>query len=150
MASEVTGRMTIGRLSERTHCHLETVRYYERIGLLQKPARTAGGHRIYGTQAVSRLAFIRRARELGFTLQQIRTLLCLVDGGHYTCAEVRGLTLDHLEDVRRKAADLRSIQRALKDMAARCVGGRIPRCAVIDGLFGEAPRARRRKRVARG
>lgn len=131
-------RMTIGRLAERSGCHLETIRYYERIGLLQKPGRTTGGHRVYDVPAISRLAFIRRARELGFTLDQIRTLLRLVDGGHYTCAQVRGLALDHLQDVRRKAADLRSIERSLSDLAARCVGGRVPRCAVIDALLGEA------------
>ena len=130
-------RLTIGRLSKKTGCHLETVRYYEKIGLLRPPGRTAGGHRVYGAEAVSRLAFIRRARELGFTLQQVRTLLRLVDGGHYTCAQVRTIALDHLDDVRRKAADLRSIERALADMAARCVGSRVPRCAVIDALFGK-------------
>src|SRR5690348_15964267 len=74
-AESAAPRLTIGRLSEKTGCHLETVRYYERIGLLRPPGRTAGGHRVYGAEAVSRLAFIRRARELGFTLEQVRTLL---------------------------------------------------------------------------
>ena len=143
MGENGTHRMTIGRLAETSGCHLETIRYYERIGLLRKPGRTTGGHRVYGVPAVSRLAFIRRARELGFTLQQIRTLLQLVDGGHYTCAQVRGIAVLHLADIRRKAADLRSIERSLADMAARCVGGRVPRCAVIDSLFGKDTPPRR-------
>src|SRR6266851_6356990 len=144
-AESAAPRLTIGRLSEKTGCHLETVRYYEKIGLLRPPGRTASGHRVYGPEAVNRLAFIRRARQLGFTLEQIRTLLRLVDGGHYTCAQVRAIALEHLDDVRRKAADLRSIERSLSDMAARCVGGRVPRCAVIDALFGkELPELPRR------
>jgi MerR family transcriptional regulator, mercuric resistance operon regulatory protein len=136
-AGVATARMTIGRLSEQTGCHLETVRYYERIGLLAKPSRTAGGHRVYGAEAASRLAFIRRARELGFTLEHVRTLLRLADGGHYTCGQVRGLAVEHLQEVRQKVVDLRSIERALTDMAARCVGGRVPRCALIDALLGK-------------
>ena len=143
-AESPTPRLTIGRLSERTGCHLETIRYYEKIGLLRPPGRTAGGHRVYGAEAVKRLAFVRRARELGFTLEQVRTLLRLVDGGHYTCAQVRTIALVHLDEVHRKAADLRSIEHALADMAARCVGGRVPRCAVIDALFGTERTDRRR------
>ena len=141
-------RVTIGRLADMTGCHLETIRYYERIGLLRPPARSAGGHRIYAADAIARLAFIRRARELGFTLEQVRMLLRLADGGHYTCAQVRGLALDHLEDIRRKAADLRRIERALADMAARCVGGRVPRCAVMDALLDGA-QGRRAAKTAR-
>jgi MerR family mercuric resistance operon transcriptional regulator len=137
IAGPSVARMTIGRLSTRTGCHLETVRYYERIGLLPKPGRTAGGHRLYGADAVSRVAFIRRARELGFTLEQVRNLLRLVDGGHYTCAQIRPLAVEHLDEIGRKIADLQSIERALRDMAARCVRGRAPRCAVIDALYEE-------------
>ena len=147
-ASVGTARMTIGRLSAQTGCHLETVRYYERIGLLAKPSRTAGGHRVYGAAAVSRLAFVRRARQLGFTLEQVRTLLRLVDGGHDSCGHVRGLAVEHLLEVRRKLVDLRSIERALTDMAARCVGGRVPRCALIDALLGkEIPSSSRTRKA---
>lgn len=135
-ADIATARMTIGQLSERAGCNIETIRYYEHIGLLAKPRRSAGGHRLYGADAVSRLAFVRRARELGFTLEQVRTLLRLVDGGHYTCAQVRGVALVHLDEIQCKVADLTTIERALTDMASRCSGGRIPRCAVIDALFG--------------
>src|SRR5713101_2205053 len=78
-------RLTIGPLSDRAGCNIETIRYYERIGLMPRAARSDGGHRLYGEEHVKRLGFIRRSRELGFTLDQIRTLLRLVDGRRYTC-----------------------------------------------------------------
>lgn len=127
--------LTIGTLSQRTGCNIETVRYYERIGLMPHPARTGGGHRLYGQDHVKRLGFIRRSRELGFTLDQVRTLLRLVDGRRYTCAQVKRITVAHLDEVQRKVADLRTIERVLKDMAAQCDGGTVPECPVIDALF---------------
>ena len=101
--------MLIGTFSERTGCHIETIRYYERIKLLPKPPRTEGGHRLYDREQVKRLVFIRRSRELGFSLDEIRTLLRLVDGKRYTCQEVKTITETHLEDVKRKIADLRRL-----------------------------------------
>jgi MerR family mercuric resistance operon transcriptional regulator len=130
--------LTIGVLSKNTGCHIETIRYYERIGLLPAPPRSAGGHRLYGEAHLKRLTFVRRGRELGFTLDDIRGLLGLVDGGEYTCAEVKALTLDHLGEVRRKLADLRRLEKVLKDMAAQCDGGAVPDCPVIDALFRAA------------
>jgi MerR family mercuric resistance operon transcriptional regulator len=132
-------RLTIGPLSERAGCNIETIRYYERIGLMPRAARSDAGHRRYGEDHVKRLGFIRRSRELGFTLDQIRTLLRLVDGRRYTCAQVKRITVEHLEEIRRKVADLRTIERVLKDMAAQCDGGAVPKCAVIDALFEQAP-----------
>ncbi len=130
--------LTIGILSRNTGCNIETIRYYERIGLLPAPPRSAGGHRLYGEAHLKRLTFIRRGRELGFTLDDIRGLLGLVDGGAYTCAEVKALTLDHLGEVRRKLADLRRLEKALEDMASECDGGAVPDCPVIDALFAAA------------
>jgi MerR family mercuric resistance operon transcriptional regulator len=127
--------LTIGALSKYTGCNIETIRYYERIGLLPGPPRSAGGHRLYGEAHLKRLTFIRHARGLGFTLDDIRGLLGLVDGGAYTCAEVKVLTLDHLGEVRRKLADLRRLEKVLKDMAEECDGGAVPDCPVIDALF---------------
>ena len=127
--------LTIGVLSKYTGCNIETIRYYERIGLLPSPPRSAGGHRLYGESHLKRLTFIRRGRELGFSLDDIRALLGLVDGGGYTCAEVKTVTLDHIDEVRRKLADLRRLERVLKDMAAQCEGGDVPDCPVIDALF---------------
>ena len=127
--------VTIGALARRTHCKIETIRYYEHIGLLPHPPRSGGGHRLYGEDHLKRLTFIRRGRTLGFTLDDIRGLLGLVDGGTYTCDEVKALTLEHLGEVRRKLADLRRLERVLKGMAAQCEGGAVPDCPVIDALF---------------
>jgi len=102
--------------------------------------RSDGGHRLYGEAQGRRLGFIRRTRELGFTLDQVRTLLKLVDGGRYTCAQVKRITVHHLDEVRRKVVDLRKIERALAEMAAQCDGGTVPKCPVIDALFDQAPR----------
>ena len=131
--------LTRGEVSKRAGCHIETVRYYERIGLLPPPPRSKGGHRIYSRDHLKRLNFICRSRELGFTLQQVRGLLQLVDGNSYTCAVVKELTLDHVAEVRRKVADLKRLQRVLKEMAAQCEGGTVPDCPIIDTLFRERP-----------
>ncbi len=128
-------RLTRGVVSKLTGCNIETIRYYERAGLMPDPARSEGGHRIYSQDQVRRLMFIRRCRELGFTVEQIRELLRLVDGGDYTCAEVRVITIDHLDDVGRKISDLRKIQTTLRDMAAECDGGDVPECPIVDVLF---------------
>jgi len=100
--------------------------------------RSDGGHRLYGESQGRRLGFIRRTRELGFTLEQVRTLLKLVDGGRYTCAQVKRITVHHLDEVRRKVVDLRKIERVLEQMAAQCEGGTVPKCPVIDALFDRA------------
>lgn len=137
-------RLTIGNVSQRTGCHIETVRYYERIGLMPRTPRSEGGHRLYGEEHVKRLGFIRRSRELGFTLDQVRTLLQLVDGRRYTCAQVKRITVEHLDEIHRKVADLKTIERVLKDMAAQCEGGAVPKCAVIDALFEQGRESGRR------
>jgi len=127
--------LTIGALSKHTRVHIETIRFYERVGILPKPPRSAGGHRIYSPDQLMRLSFVRRSRELGFSLEEVRGLLHLVDGGHYTCAEVKAITLDHLADIRRKIADLRRLEQTLASVAGRCRGGKVPDCAVIEALF---------------
>lgn len=131
------GRLTRGTLSKRTGCNIETIRYYEQIGLIPPPPRSEGGHRLYGEEDFRRLTFIRRARELGFSLKEVRGLLDLVDGGDYTCAEVKTVTLAHVRDIRDKIDDLRKIERVLGTMAAQCDDGEVPECPVIDALFGE-------------
>ena len=127
--------LTIGGLSERTGCNIETIRYYERIGLMPAPPRTPGGRRVYDDAQVRHLAFIRRSRELGFTLEEVRGLLRLVEGGHYTCDEVKTITLAHLADTKRKIADLRRLADVLERMAAECVGGAVPECPIVDALW---------------
>lgn len=128
---------TRGGLSKRTGCNIETIRYYEKMGLLPDPPRTQGGHRVYGQDHLKRLTFICRSRELGFSLKEIRSLLGLVDGGEFTCAEVHTLTLDHVEDVNRKISDLHRMKRILVQMAEQCANDEIPECPIIDALFEE-------------
>ena len=125
----------IGALSAETGVKIETIRYYEREGLLPHPPRTAGGHRSFSEDHLKRLTFIRRSRELGFSLAEIRVLLALVDGGSYTCGEIKALTLEHAESVRTKISDLRRIKRILLDISSQCEGGAVPECPIIDALL---------------
>ncbi len=127
--------LSIGGLSKRTGVHLETVRYYENIGIMPEPPRSAAGHRRYDHEHLKRLTFVKRSRELGFTLKEVRALLDLVDGGDYTCGEVHSLTLQHLHDVRDKIADLQRLEVALAEMSDECARGTIPECPVIETLF---------------
>ena len=137
MATTDTAAMQIGEMSRRTGCNIETIRYYERIGVMPSPARSGGGHRLYAPEHLKRLTFIRRSRELGFTLKQVRGLLALVDGGAFTCDEVKEITTGHMGEVPRKIADLRRLERVLGDMASRCDRGEVPDCPVIGALFGD-------------
>lgn len=126
-----------GALAKVTGVNSETIRYYEGIRLMPDPDRSAGGHRIYDRSHLRRLRFIRRCRELGFSLNEVRALLDPVDDGGYTCAEVRHRASIHLEDVTRKIRDLRRMRRTLRTMIASCDGGSIPECPIIDTLFSE-------------
>lgn len=127
--------IAIGELSRRTKVNIETIRYYERCGVLPPPPRTGGGHRAYGEDHLKRLNFVRRSRELGFSLDEVRQMLRLVDGGDVTCEQVKEMTLEHLANVRAKIADLRRMERTLKDTAARCAGDKTPDCPIIEALF---------------
>jgi MerR family mercuric resistance operon transcriptional regulator len=124
-----------GTLAKRTGVNVETVRYYEKIGLMPEPLRSAGGHRIYGPLDLKRLLFIKRCRDLGFTLQETRELLELVDGGDYTCAEIRDRTSSHLSDVDAKICDLFKMRGTLRKMVAKCDGGLVPECPIVDDLL---------------
>lgn len=123
-----------GELARRTGTNLETVRYYEKIGLLPEPPRNANDYRVYDDSHVRRLRFVLRGRELGFTIDEIRGLLSLVDGGTQTCAEVRARTEHHLKDIRDKIADLRRIETILANTAAQCSGNDVPECAILEAL----------------
>lgn len=125
----------IGDLSRRTGCNIETIRYYERIGLMPKPPRR-GRYRSYAEADVARLGFVRRARELGFTLQEVRALLDFAKAGQgTTCAEVRDLAAAHLKDIRARLADLRRMERALADSVRACDAGQNPGCPLIEALY---------------
>jgi MerR family mercuric resistance operon transcriptional regulator len=125
----------IGALSRRTDCKIETIRYYERQGLLPEPPRSVGGHRLYKEDHLKRLTFIRRCRNLGFTMAQIRQLLGLVDEHQYSCQDIKTLTMDHVEEIREKIDHLKRLEQALLQMAAECSGESIPSCPVIDALY---------------
>ncbi|VVS96006.1 helix-turn-helix domain-containing protein [Hoeflea sp. EC-HK425] len=121
-------------LSRMTGCNLETIRYYENIGVMPEPPRTSKNYRAYDERHVGRLRFIMRSRELGFTLEEVRDLLALVDGGAQTCGEVQGLANTHLASVRAKIADLKRIEHVLSSTVAQCTGDDVPECPVIDAL----------------
>jgi len=124
----------IGALSKRSGVNIETIRYYERIGLMPAPPRSHGGHRIYDHDHLKRLSFIHRSRRLGFTIQEIRDLLGLVEGD-YTCRDVKAVVLDHIGDVRAKIADLKELEDTLLEFAGQCDGGETAACPIINQLF---------------
>ena len=128
--------VSIGEFSKRTGVHVETIRYYEKIDIMPVPPRTRGGHRSYGQEHVRLLTFISRSRSLGFSLQEVRSLLSLTDGHKLTCADVQQMTLQHADEARRKISDLRKLERTLRSMAAECHGNRVPDCPIVDALFG--------------
>jgi MerR family mercuric resistance operon transcriptional regulator len=126
--------IAIGALSRLTGVNIETIRYYEKIGILPAPPRTAAGRRVYGPWETRILAFIRRGRELGFTLGEIRALLELAGPGKASCADVRKIATRHLGDIRAKIGDLRKLERLLAATVAQCSGKRVPDCPVLDVL----------------
>lgn len=140
---------SIGALSKQSGVNIETIRYYEKISVMPAPARSPAGYRIYGSDHVKRLSFVRRGRELGFSLDELRGLLRLVDGHAYTCSEVHGLTSEHLAKIRRKIADLRCLERVMAGMVAQCTRDRIPDCPIVDALFDAGPRDLKAKDRAR-
>lgn len=131
--------LTIGDLAKATATKVETIRYYERIGLLPAPDRTPGNYRAYGEAELGRLSFIRRARDLGFPLDQVRALLALADRRDQPCETVDELARAHLVEVERKIADLQALGRELSDMITACGHGTIGDCRIIEAL---APTAR--------
>jgi len=126
--------LTIGRLSELTGVNIETIRYYERTKVLPAPARTESGRRVYQSADVRTLAFLRRARELGFSLDEIRALLRLGGPEKASCREVRRIAAHHLDDIRAKISDLRKLERLLAKTVAQCTGTTAPDCPVLDIL----------------
>jgi Cu(I)-responsive transcriptional regulator len=129
--------LTIGQLGSATDTKVETVRYYERIGLLAAPGRTRGNYRAYGADALSRLSFIRRARDLGFSLDQVRALLDLASDRSRDCGSVDVLANEHLNEIDRKLADLTALRRELSALINSCKGGTISECRIVEAL---APR----------
>lgn len=128
----------IGDLGKATNTKVETVRYYERIGLLPKPVRSSGNYRTYGAAELGRLSFIRRARDLGFSLDQVRALLSLSDDRTCDCAGIDRIANEHLREVDRKLADLGALRRELKAVIESCDGGTVAECRIIEALAPSA------------
>jgi MerR family mercuric resistance operon transcriptional regulator len=134
------GRWIIGELSEQTGVNTETIRYYERIKIIPAPPRTAGGRRVYDSNHLRILAFVRRARELGFSLEEVRALIRLGGPANASCRQVRDIATHHLDDIRTKIADLRKLERLLAKTVARCTGTTAPDCPILDILDIERTR----------
>lgn len=126
--------MTIGRLAKATGTKAETIRFYEKIGILAEPSRTAGNYRTYSEDHVRRLTFVRRARDLGFPLETVRLLLSLVDQPERSCAAVDEIAVKQLHDVEQRIADLQRLRQELDRLSHECRGGKISECRIIDAL----------------
>jgi len=133
-------RLSIGKLSVETGVNIETIRYYEREDLMPEPFRTDGGHRIYDEVHMERLAFIRRCRDLGFPIEDIRSLLSMTDKNEH-CSSMRPTATSHLALVRAKIKALREMERSLKTILDSCKDCRTPSCNVSNALFGCAARS---------
>ena len=129
-------RLTIGKLAEAAKVNFETVRYYERIGLMPRPTRTNGGQRDYDEEHIRQLIFIRRARELGFRIEEIRSLLALNRSRNGSCADVKAIAASHLADVRAKIDALTKLERTLAVLIGGCTEGR-SLCPILDMLDNE-------------
>ena len=128
-------RHSIGVLAKATDTKVVTIRYYERIGLLPVPSRTQGNYRVYSPEDVRRLRFIRRCRDLGFTIEQLRDLLRLSSQEDHACAEVDRITAEHLEEIEEKISDLTRLASELRRLNERCQGtGTIADCRIIEAL----------------
>ena len=130
---------TIGELSRLSGVNIQTIRYYERIKMVPAPPRTPSGRRVYSAMELRVLAFIRRSRELGFSLDEIRALLRLGGPEKASCHEVRQIAAHHLGDIRAKISDLRKLERLLAKTVAQCTGTMAPECPVLDILDIQRP-----------
>ena len=126
--------MTVGALAQATGTKPETIRWYEKVGLLPKPPRTSGNYRAYGPAHLDRLSFIRRSRDLGFAIEEVRALLGLADHRDRDCRDVDAIARQHLAEVERKIADLTSLSAELRSIIGQCSGGKISECRIIEAL----------------
>ena len=133
--------LTRGKLAAHTGCNIETIRYYESIGLMPVPARTSAGYRSYEDEHLRRLNFIQHARSLGFTTDKIKNLLDLTDPqGNHTRADVKSLTNAHIDEIAGKIRDLQKIKRRLSQISSFCDGSGMSAtsCPIIESLFEDA------------
>ena len=130
--------MNIGAVARTTGIPAKTIRYYESVGLLEKPARSGGNYRVYGERDVATLRFVQRARHLGFSIKEIAGLVALWHDRRRASAEVRQLAVAHLGEVERKLAELETMRATLRQLIDRCHGDARPDCPIIDDLAMEA------------
>jgi Cu(I)-responsive transcriptional regulator len=135
---EVAAMLTIGTLARKTGTKVQTIRYYEQIGLLPEPGRSAGGQRRYLPKDQDRLAFVRHARQLGFSLDAIRELLDLADNPHQSCAGADSIAQRQLKQVEQRLDRLKALQQELKRMIGECSGDRVADCRVLEVLRDHA------------
>lgn len=141
--------MKIGAVAAASGCHLETIRYYERIGLLPRPGRTASGYRAYTDRDVERVRFIARGRDLGFSLDEIRSLMRLAEDPALSCADVDQLARQHLAEIKARQSALRDMARELERTIAGCAGGHRGACAILGALKRPTARSGRGVEVHR-
>ena len=134
--------MKISEAAASSGCHLETIRYYERMGLMPKPHRTASGYREYSDGEVDRLRFITRSRDLGFSLDEIRSLLRLESDRTLSCSEIDAIAREHLADIRSKIRELNRIARELDRTIGACSGGARGQCSILATLRESLPATR--------
>ncbi len=127
--------MKIGELARKTQTKVETVRFYEKIGLLGVPERTESNYRDYSDRHLERLAFVRRARDLGFALDQVRALLALSDGGGEGCDAIDSVAREHLAEIDRKIAGLEALRSELTSLVDHCSAGPVSSCKIIEALI---------------
>ena len=127
-------RLTIGHLAKATATKVETIRYYEQAGLLPIPTRTEGNYRLYTPEHLNRLSFIRRARDLGFSIEQVKALLGLSDQKDRPCEAVDIIAREHLAEVDRKLRDLKALRKELDRLIRQCGCGTIAECRIIEAL----------------
>lgn len=126
--------LTIGKLADATGVKVETIRYYERAGLIAPPARTTGNYRAYGPPDLARLRFVRRTRDLGFTLEEVRAMLDLAEQRERSCATIDAIAAAHLHEVDRKIADLQGLRRELSTITESCAGGTMGECRILEAF----------------
>ncbi|MEN1929489.1 Cu(I)-responsive transcriptional regulator [Luteimonas sp. MJ250] len=132
------GFHNIGEAAGLSGVTAKMIRHYESIGLIPEAARTAAGYRLYSSQDVHRLRFVKRARALGFSMKQIKVLLALWSDRSRASAEVKSLALDHARDLGERIAEMQAMQRTLEELARRCRGNQRPDCPILDDLGGSA------------
>ncbi len=148
MSAGAPNPVTIGEAARATGVSAKMIRYYESTGLLGPAGRSAGGYRLYGTADLHALRFVRRARDLGFSMAEIGTLLALWHDRSRASADVKALALDHVADLNRKIAAMQDMARTLTDLAERCCGDARPDCPILDELAAHSAIAVRNGRSA--